>query len=168
MYINPKPKYIIVVRDVLEVLTSFITLLNKKGQNTQYFDGEISYAYRSLDDARCDFLMKPNGLIDRSLWSIASLLEPSNNVDYVLINYEEIIKNPVNAMTRIYDFIGIEQFKHNFTNVKNVYPEDDNVFGLNGFHQIRSKVSKTSLEPKTVLSDYVLQKYSNHNIWEKK
>jgi sulfotransferase len=62
LYIDDNPKYIIVVRNVLDVLASFITLLNKKGQNTGYFDNEIGYTYRSLDDARCDFLMKPNGL----------------------------------------------------------------------------------------------------------
>lgn len=166
MYINENPKYIIVVRDILEVLSSFLTLLNKKGQNTQYFDGEISYAYRSLDDARCDFLMKPNGLIDRSLWSVASLLHPANNVNYCLITYDEIVETPKETLSRIYKFLEVKEYKHDFMNIENLYPEDDNVYGINGFHKIRPTISKKSSNPDNVLSDYVINKYKNYNVWE--
>ncbi len=166
MYITPEPKYIIVVRDVLEILASFLTLLNKKGQNTEYYDREISYAYRSIDDARCDFLMKPNGLIDRSLWSIASLINPINNIKYCLITYDDIVKNTVETLDKIYNFLNLKKFQHNLLNVKNMYPEDDNVFRLNEFHKIRPKIKKISFEPEKVLSKYVIEKYKNHNIWQ--
>jgi len=168
LYIDDNPKYIIVVRNVLDVLASFITLLNKKGQNTGYFDNEIGYTYRSLDDARCDYLMKPNGLIDRSLWSIASLLDPNNNVGYCLINYDEIVDTPEVVTDAIYELIGIDKFKHDFKNIENKYPEDDNIYGLTGFHKVRPTISKKSLPYTEVLSDYVINKYANYNIWETK
>lgn len=165
LYIDENPKYIIVVRDVLEVLSSFISLINKPNQITTYFDAEILYSYRSLDDARCDFLMKPNGLIDRCLWSISSLLDPKTNADYCLITYDEIINTPEEVTNRVYDFIGIDRYIHDFDNIVNKYPEDDKIFGFNGFHSIRPKVEKISIPYKEVLSEYVVNKYKNYNVW---
>ena len=167
LYLDENPKYIIVVRDVLEVLSSFITLINKPNQITTYFDGEIPYAYRPIDDARCDFLMKPYGLIDRCLWSVSSLLDPEANADYCLVTYDDIVNNPKEVTDKIYAFIGIEQYEHDFNNVENKYPEDDKVFGFNGFHDIRPEVGKTSKPYTEVLSEYVINKYKNHNVWEK-
>lgn len=163
-HITQEPKFVLLVRDILDILASFVTLLNKPHQNTSYYDNEIPYYYRELNDARCDFLMKPDGLIDRSLWSIKNVMEKSN---FILITYDELIESPEATTKAVCDFMEIPDFKYDFSNIQNKYPEDDKMFGLNGFHEIRKTISKTSKPYQDVLSDYVIQKYKNYEIWEK-
>lgn len=161
-HITTEPKFVLVVRDILDILASFITLLNKPNQNTTYYDAELSFYYRGINDARCDFLMKPNGIIDRALWSIKNVMDNSN---YILITYDELIENPETTTLAVCDFLEVDSFEYNFSNIINKYPEDDKMFGLNGFHDIRKTISKISKPYQDVLSEYVINKYKNHEVW---
>lgn len=161
-YITDEPKFIVVVRDVLEVLTSFLTLVHNNEGSNNFIDANISVE-NPTDDDRCDFLMQPNGMIDRCLWSIKSLLESGHRVH--LITYNDIVDKKEETVQGIYDFLEIPQYKHDFNNIINKYPENDLLFGLVGFHAVRKSVEKVSKPVTEVLSDYVINKYGNENVW---
>ena len=39
------------------------------------------------------------------------------------------------------------------------------MLGLENLHVVKKELSKTSKDPKDVLSDYVIEKYSNREVW---
>jgi hypothetical protein len=56
----------------------------------------------------------------------------------------------------------IDYFEHDFKNIpQHDNSEDLNVFGIPTLHTIRQEISKSSTKPEEVLSNYVIQKYSN-------
>jgi sulfotransferase len=168
-YITPNPKIIVCVRDILEILTSFIVLLNKNQNPNNYIDRGLStniFPYRSLDDRRCDYLMLPTYNIDRTLYSIKNLMEKKDNVMFV--EYNDLVGQPQETMSKIYEFLELENYEHDFNNLKNTLVVNDDVYGIRNMHTIRKTIKKISQKPEDVLSDYVLSKYSNYEFWRDK
>ena len=43
-------------------------------------------------------------------------------------------------MDRLYEFLGLEPYAHDFNNVEQITKEDDSVYGIYGDHNIRNEV----------------------------
>lgn len=160
-----KPKVIVMYRPILEVLASFIQL-TKKYPVDNYIDKVMlenqfgALSYRSLDDARCDWLMRPYGDIELSLSSFKNTVIFPHV--FHLVTYEDLCSKPIETIEKIYKFLEIEPYEHNFDSI----PQHDNssdkdVYGIPTLHTIRPQITKSSTKPEGVLSDYVIQKYSN-------
>ena len=155
-YINPTPKIICTVRDVTEILTSFIVLLelNKsKSFIDQKIVGEINVK------KRCEILM--NEGLGRSLQS----LKMGKNI--LLVEYNDIISQPDNTLNRIYDYLGLKRYSHDLNNIVNHYQEIDSTWGIDNMHKVRPKLEKTSYNPYDVLGEELVIKYSGMEFWRK-
>lgn len=164
------PKVIVTVRNITDILASFINLVNNNPNTSNFIDQEIQASnqynfYREVNDIRCDHLMRPKGLIDNCLYGIAFAMLPENRRYFHIVEYEDILANPQQTMESIYDFLGIEKFEHNFNNIKNTVKEDDSVYGLKGQHDIRPTISRQNIDKNAILSSYILNKYSNLEFW---
>jgi sulfotransferase len=164
-YLNPKGKVILTMRPILEVLASFV----KVGQATKKITGTMPYLnnelwvsqYRNPVDAVVDNLMKPNGEIDRAIFSIANLLK--NHAERAFVVWiDDLIESPQTTLNNIYDFLELKRFDHNFDNIQEVDKHDDfSGYGMVGLHDIKKKLAKPETNPNKLLSDYVIQKYGN-------
>ena len=164
------PKVILPVRNINDILASFINLVHENPNTPSFIDKEIQERqefnfYRQIDDIRCDHLMRPKGLIDNALYGIAFAMLPENRQYFHLVEYEDIISNTRKTLDGIYEFLGINKFNHNFNNIVNTVPEDDRVYGLNGMHDIRPNISRRGIRAERVLSPYVLNKYAGQEFW---
>jgi sulfotransferase len=155
------PKIIFTHRPVVEILASYISILPEDS----FIDKEMQDSgwwykdYLSKDDNRCDYLMRPYGEIDRILLSFNTIKKYPNN--FCLIEYNALVSQPEQSLKKIYDFLGIAEFKHDFLNVTKKDNEVDLDFKLKKpLHEVRKSVSRTSVPLKDVLSDYVINKYS--------
>jgi len=165
-YITKKPKIIFCVRDILEVLTSFIEILNKNPNSNNYVDKGVNdyiYSYRALNDRRCDFLMLPTGAIDKALFAIEHLMTKKDSV--LFVEYDNLVTQPKQTMSIIYNFLELENYEHHFDNLENTLIVNDDVYGIKDMHTIRKSIKKISQKPEDVLSDYILSKYSNYEFW---
>jgi len=165
-----EPKIILPVRNILDILASFITLVNKNPNTPNFIDNEIQARqefnfYRDINDIRCDHLMRPKGLIDNSLYGIAFASLPENQKYFHIVEYEDIVSNPKETIDKIYEFLGVEKYEHDFNNIINTVPEDDKTYGLQGMHEVRKNISKISAKPESVLSPYILNKYRGLEFW---
>ena len=163
-YITPTPKIIFTVRPVIEILTSFMTILPEDS----YVDRAMKNIgwwykdYLTKNDNRCDYLMSPGGQIDKSLFSINQVINSDNKNMFHIVSYDEIVNEPDSALKGIYKFLKLPNYKHNFDNIVKLEKDNDEVLGHpTNLHDIRPKLSKVSKKPEDVLSDYVLSKYSN-------
>jgi sulfotransferase len=111
--------------------------------------------------------MKPFGIIDRCLFSINEIMKLENKENFCVVQYDEIINNPQVLMKKIYKFLEMPEYEHDFNNIIKLEKDNDEEIGQpKNMHKIRKKLEKNSREPKNVLSDYVINKYSNMG-WDK-
>lgn len=169
-YINHSPKIIFTVRPIVEILTSFICLLEEES----YIDLEMRQSnwwykdYLSKNDNRCEYLMRPGGQIDVSLLALNEVLKTENSNTFCIVEYEDIVKNSKNTMNQIYNFLEMPKYNHDFNNIKKIEEDFDGKLGFpKNLHTIRPKINKTSKDPNSVLSEYIINKYSNMEWWKK-
>lgn len=162
---SKNPKVILTYRPILEILASFIKLAEQYPQ-VNFIDKSMveqnfpALSYRPINDARCDWLMRPYGAIDLTNSAFKNLV--IHERWFHLVTYEELCTNSEKVISEIYDFLKLEPFEHNFENIiQHDNSSDEEEFGIPTLHTIRPQINKSSTNPEEVLSDYVIQKYSN-------
>jgi len=168
-YITKTPKILCPVRDVVEILASFIQMIHRNSNQVSFVDKAlIEKGYKPTDDNRCDYLMCPEGIVDQSLYAFGEGFNKGCEKYMHMIEYNDLVNRPEDTMRKVYQFLEIPEYKHDFGNVSHKYRErDDEVYGLSDMHEVRKQVKRTSKRPEEVLSDYVLNKYSGMEFWRK-
>jgi sulfotransferase len=166
-YITPNPKIIFTVRNVLDIIASFVKMdadyIKKDIYNSEYFFAN----YRSEKDAVVEHLMAVNGDIDKALLSLASAFLPENKGMFHIVEYNDLVLKPEETMSGIYKFLELPEYQHNFNKIEKVEVDSDEAIGLpKSLHEIRNSLSQstTNLD---ILSDYIKHKYSNMEFWRK-
>ncbi len=173
-YLPNKIKFIVTVRDILEILSSFCIIEEKSNNHNFLLEGVDNHCfnYRSKNDKICDFLMKPGEAtgLDIQLFSLYKILE-NYKENVCLIEYKDLVRNPKKEIQKIYKFLNIPHFDHNFNEIKQYQYNgreynDMDVLGV-PLHTIRNKISRSKNNPYKVLSPYVIKKYSGLEFWRK-
>ena len=169
-YITENPKILCPVRDVLEILTSFITMIHRNENKVSFIDRELIKANIPVtDDNRCDFLMSPIGIVDQSLWAFSEGYRKCDGKYFYNIEYEDLTNDPEKTLKGIYNYLELDYYEHDLNRIENKYRElDAQIWGLDDMHKVRKELKKVSPKPQEVLSDYVLDKYSNREFWNQK
>jgi len=164
-YITPTPKIIFTVRDILEIIASFVKMDADYLKNVAYNSGYYIANYRSEKDLVAEHLMEPNGDIGKGLLSLASAFYPENKGMFHIVEYNNLVFNPEETMAGIYDFLEMPHYQHNFNKIQKVEKDNDEVLGLpKDLHDIRKSLSNSSTSI-DILSDYIKHKYSNMEFW---
>ena len=58
----------------------------------------------------------------------------------LFVKFEHLTSNPQLELNRIYNYLGVESYAHDFSNVQQITVEDDSVYGQFGDHKIKNKV----------------------------
>jgi hypothetical protein len=168
LYISKDPKIIFSVRNILDVLSSFINIL---GKNHSYVDqmandfGFQKYGKLTQDDVRCDFLMSPYGHVFRCMNALSQSINSGYNIH--LVDYDDLMSNPSLTIKSIHNFLEIDNYDYAFDNIKKIEVDKDHLTGLpENMHKVRPKLEKTSIPYQDTLSDYVIGKYSNLEFWK--
>ncbi len=159
------PKVLVTYRPILEVLASFVKLAEQYPQ-VNFIDKFMleqkfpALSYRPLNDARCDWLMRPSGAIESNNSVFKNLVLHKEWL--YLVTYEDLCLKPQQTIAKVYDFLQIAHYEHDFKNIPQYdNSKDEEEFGIPTLHTIRPQISKSATKPEEVLSDYVIQKYSN-------
>ena len=164
------PKVILTVRNITDILASYIYMINQNTEDISFIDKEIQILqqfnfYRDINDTRCDHLMRPKGIIDNALYGIAFSMLSENKKYFHIVEYEDLIKDPQKQIKNIYDFLELKEYNHDFDNIININQENDMIYGLTGLHDVRPSISHRKINNSEILSSYVLNKYSGLEFW---
>ena len=166
-YITPNPKIICPVRDISEILTSFITMIHRNSDEVSFIDQTlIDKGFTVDDDNRCQYLMSDDGIVEQALWAQSQAFIRNETDHLLMVEYDDIVNTPQETMDRIYNFLEIDGYKHDFNNVKNNHRESEKQWNLKDMHHVRNKVQKISKKPEDVLSPFILNKYSKLEYWK--
>lgn len=154
------PKLIVTVRDIPSVLASFIRLLRESSQRVTYIDRILIERNIPVNDTnRVDVLW--NDFVQDPWDSFKTAWERDRGVLH-LVDYDDLTTNRESAIRKVYDFLGLPHFDHNYECIDNPHSDDDLLaWGLENLHTIRRQLSKTASSPREVLGNRIYEKYAS-------
>jgi sulfotransferase len=170
-YFGIEPKILCPVRNLDEILTSFISMYHR---NPFDGNGKVNFMDEMLiksnmplnDENRCELLASDNGIIGQSYNGIRQAIMEGRAKQMHFIEYDDLINNPQETMRKVYEFLEEEYFEHDFSNIKNVHKElDAEVYGLADMHDVRNTLEKVSADPKEILPESILKQCEGAEFW---
>lgn len=136
--IYPNPKIICMVRDLRSILASFERIDQKNSLlNSKNCDNLNLKNTTILKRAESRLNSAPVGLSVNRMYDI---LNQSYKNQILFVKYENFIKEPDLLMKKIYNFLNINSYEHNFENIQQTTLEDDEVYGIRNLHTIKNKI----------------------------
>ena len=128
-YFNNAPKVIVLVRPLVEIVASFMSLRKENG-------------WKNLEAGLLDDGSEP---IMRSLAGV-EWARKNNNGEFLFVTYDELVDDTQTTLDRIYEHCGWQLFTHDLDNIVNQHKENDAIYGLAGQHDIRSQISRRTVD----------------------
>ena len=160
-------KIIVLVRDVIEVLGSFLAWSEKEPSS---FVNQ--YAAKTREE-KCHMLMNREGQIIKELIGIKHLLDYQPKEMYHIMDFNNLVKNTENTINDIYDFLGILKYKHDFNNIGqfkvNNMNYDDTIMGK-GLHTLKEgaiRNYKEDYDAYEIVPKSIIDTYKECNFWMK-
>ena len=105
-----------------------------------------------------------NGQVGASLVTLTELLQIGTPV--CLIEYDDLVYDPQGELNKVYDFLEIEQYFHDFDNVVKLENETLQNAGLpTNLHDIRVNIDKRVMPLESVLPNLSRKKYFGLEFW---
>lgn len=145
-YFDNAPKVIVLVRPLVEIVASFMSLRKKNG-------------WTNLEAGLLENGSEP---IMRSLAGV-EWARKNNNGEFLFVTYDELVDDTQASLDRIYEHCGWQPFVHNLDNIVNQYKENDAIYGLAGQHDIRSQISRRTVD--IDLSDELIKECNRLDEW---
>jgi len=160
-------KIIILVRDVIEVLGSFLDWSEKEPSS---FVNQ--YAAKTREE-KCHMLMNKEGQLVKELVGIKHLLDHQPKELYHMVDFKDLVKETENTINGVYNFLSIPKVKHDFDNIKqfkvNDMVYDDTIVG-NGLHTLKEgaiKEYKEDYDAYDIVPKSIIDQYKECNFWIK-
>ena len=90
----------------------------------------------------------PVGMAIERLYQI---IKEGNDKHIHFVKFETFSRSPQKEMKKIYDYLELPYFEHDFNNIEQLTEEDDKVYGIYGDHSIRPKLEPTVSNAKQIL-----------------
>lgn len=159
----PEPKIICVVRDLRGIFAS----MEKNFRKNQHLDSGIvnhTQMTGTTTEKRIDIWSsgQPVGISIERLYQV---FREGINQKMLFIRFEDLTSNPQKEIDRVYDYLGVNPFVHDFNNVQQITVEDDSVYGIYGDHNIKSKIEPLKNDYKEILGQAACDWIKNNYKW---
>mgnify|MGYP003133721659 FL=1 len=170
-YLDYDFKIIVLVRDINEILSSFIKLSQENEDfflNKRYNQKSKTEIWRDELEEKCNILMEKDGFIDSALCGIKHLINFAEGKHYQFFEYNQLINYPKEFMRDLYNFLQIPKYdKHTFKELNQFslgsLMYNDMVFG-GPLHTIKTKKIFKN-KTKNILPSKLIKKYSDMEFW---
>lgn len=163
--IGSKIKIIVPIRPVAEILASFEVLYRETSKIRQPPGEAQNYFKFQTVQGRCDYWLQNDQVVGLSLNRLQDAIRRGFGDRLCIVGFNELTNKPSETMSKIYKFLGEENYNHNFDYVEQVTHEDDDVHGFVNLHKIRNKVEPVKAKANEILGkDLVEQIQSNYKL----
>jgi sulfotransferase len=146
---DPNPKIICMVRDIRAIYSS----LEKKYRSNPLIDHHIAN-WGDLSGTTTDkriSIWSANPPIGPAMDRLYQILVQGLHTNILFVKFEELCLDPDIQMKRIYEYLELPYYKHDFENIPQYTKEDDKWYGVFGDHMIRGKLKPVKDDFKEVL-----------------
>jgi sulfotransferase len=158
-----EPKIICMVRDLRDVFASMEGNFRKDPEKSQ---GIVNWStgQATTINKRIDYWIQ-NPPVGMAIERLYEVIRYGNDKKILFIKYEDLCLYPDSTMIKIYQYLDIPYFKHDFDNIEQVTKEDDEVYGAFGDHVIRKQLKLTPSKAKALLGKEVCDWIFNNYEW---
>ena len=153
----PDTKILCPVRDIVSILNSFEVIASKNPFHTKALT-----EYKDNVFARCDGMMDKNDGIIARPWIFLQEGYALHPEMIMLIEYENLCKEPEKTMRKVYEFLERPYYSHDFKNVEYSNENFDKVCNLKDLHTVKTKVEYNP--PRCILPPEIVKKYTEMNM----
>lgn len=161
--IHPNPKIICMVRDLRDV---FASMEKKFRANPDKSNDMVDWSRMqgTTVPKRIDMWIQspPVGI---ALERLVELFRMGLAPKILFLKYEDLCLYPDVSMKRVYDFLEVDYYYHDFDNIEQITKEDDEVYGQYGDHKIRKTLELLSSDADTILGKDVTNWIYEHYKW---
>jgi sulfotransferase len=159
----PQPKVIVMVRDLRDVFCS----MEKNFRKSQHKSNSVvnhSNMTGTTTPKRIDVWAQsqPVGL---AIERLSEIIRQGLDKNMLFVKFEDLCLYPDTELTRIYEYLGVDYFTHDFDNIVQITKEDDEVYGVYGDHNIKQKLELPYSEHKKILGADVSEWIFNNYKW---
>jgi sulfotransferase len=156
-----EPKIICMVRDLRDIFASMENNYRKHPEKQSdildWSKGQGTTVPKRID------IWSQNPPIGIALERLSEIYRMGLDKNMLFIRFEDLCLYPENTMLRIYKYLDIPAFAHDFDNIEQVTKEDDEVYGTFGDHVIRTKLQPVPSKAKQLLgkdvTDWIWSNY---------
>ena len=161
--IFPQPKIICMVRDLRDIYSS----MEKNHRKNQHKSDNVlnwSEMRGTTTSKRVDTWSQspPIGL---AVERLGEMIHQGIDKNILFVKFENLCSQPQNEFKRIYEYLDLPYFEHDFNNIKQYTQEDDSVYGIYGDHKIQSKLTVQTSSSKDILGKDLCKAIYSHNKW---
>jgi len=160
--LGQKPKILVPVRDIPQILASF-EKLHRKEMATREHRGDFFKA--QTVEGRVINILGENEILGLAYNRLKDALARGHEDCLHFVEFEDLTFNPQGTLERVYDFLELEPFTHDFKNVEQVIQEDDWVHGFRDLHKIRKEVKPVKDDSVKILGKEIVKTYTGTEIW---
>ena len=160
-------KIIVLVRDVIEVLGSFLAWSEKEPSSF------VNQYEAKTREEKCHMLMNKEGQIIKELIGIKHLLDYQPKEMYHIVDFNNLVKNTEQTIDDLYNFLGMPKYKHDFNNIGqfkvNNMNYDDTIMGK-GLHTLKEDAIsnyKEDYDAYEIVPKSIIDNYKECNFWIK-
>jgi sulfotransferase len=163
--LGEKAKILVPVRKITDILSSFENLYRKNAHDWQFPQEKSHFAEWQTVEGRSDIWMRNDQPVGIAYNRIRDAISRGYQDRLLFMEFDALTTNPKETMQQVYDFLGKPYFKHNYTRVKQVTQENDDIHGIPGLHIIRSKVAPVPDYGDTLIGPTAYAKYDDAQFW---
>jgi sulfotransferase len=144
-----EPKIICMVRDLRDIFASmennFRKHPEKQSDILDWSKGQGTTVPKRID------IWSQQPPVGLAIERLSEIYRTGLDKHMLFIRFEDLCLYPENTMLRIYKYLDIPAFEHDFDNIEQVTKEDDEVYGAFGDHVIRKKLQPVPSKAKQLL-----------------
>jgi sulfotransferase len=164
------PKVIYPVRDVSEILASFISMIKRNphivNERLNFIDQSLVQQGIPLNDINRCKAIAGTGILGQSFDGLKKALAEGYRANIHFVEYKDLVDSPKETMQKIYEFLGEDYYNHDFNNVKNIHQENDaQIYGFEDMHAVRQSVKSVASAPEEVLPLAILDAIKGAEFW---
>jgi len=138
MIFHEEPKIICMVRDLRQILSS---LEKKFRQNPDKYRPIENHAnLTGTTTFKRVLLGLQSAPVGLALDRLIEMHQRGWAKKLFFVRFEDLTAQPAATMQKIYAYLGVPDYTHNFDKIVQVTQEDDLVFGIPGLHEIRPRI----------------------------
>ncbi len=162
-FVDPGVKVIVMVRDLRSIFASMEKLYRKNPHKDPNIVNEAELKNMNLD-TRLQFFASSLPIFP-SLEGLYDSIQQGYDQNILFIRFEDFTINPENEIKRIYNYLEIPYFQHDFNNVEQLTHENDIFYGIFGDHKIKPKIEPIKEDYLDIIKFHNSEGIKSHYQW---
>lgn len=156
-------KIVVCVRNPAEILSSFERI---RKENPLFFARVDSFLKEGSSIAsRAFYYAGPDGALGMSHRNLKDAVIMGYLDRFLFVDYNKYCSTPKSQTKRIYDFLELPNFEHDFKNIEQKENYNNLAIGLPDLHKIKPEINKTTVNCVEYLGLDLYEQYNREIFW---